>query len=485
MIRAITLLTASLMLSSCSIVTNISLMGEGEDIDIGIKIATIADSQITTEKNSEGNPFRTPLADKFSNWAVRTTTQETLALENLGYFFSDMKNQNPDIVFYLGDGMNSGCKDEADEFFSTLRHSRKELGKPIYFVIGNHDYLATGNQVEPAIRRASCGGEEGSTDKFYYTKKEIIKMTYQFNRESFSSFSDPSIFITFKDNIHPIEAGTTIEESLDDICPGPSQEQHKNGCFYSGIIEYSKGGIQGQIILTDTSDYQDINVKPEVLITEVYGVRGSISWEEGGQTDWINSNLNSSYDDVRIITSHYPIEGLGYTSVYVGRPADLLLKGKNRNLWLSAHTHIEDPDEGPRNNRFAENFYITTVATTAHRNVGSTTDYHPHYSIVESKNRKIEMATFPNFEELQCDSLVSGISLNFNYFPVLGDKTSPEVLIGMTGDYRKEGYSTKNARNNLRKYLDSIEVSERNKHVMCLMYVSAKNERKLRSVQRD
>lgn len=485
MMRIITLLAASLILSSCSLLTNMSLMGEGEDIDIGIKIAMIADSQITTERNSEENPFRTPLADKFSNWAIRTTAQETLALENLSYFLTDMKNQNPDVIFYLGDGMNSGCKDEADTFFSTLRQSREELKKPIYFVIGNHDYLATGNQVEPSIRMASCGGEEGSTDKLYYTKKEVIAIAYKFNRESFSNFNDSSIFVGFKDNIHPSEAGITFEESLDNICTEPSKDQHKNGCFYSGIIEYSKGGIKGQIILTDTSDYQDINVQPEVLVTEVYGIRGSISWKEGGQTDWIEGNLNPSYDDIRIITSHYPIEGLGYTSVYVGRPADLLLKGKNKNLWLSAHTHIEDPEEGPRNNRFAENFYLTTIATTAHRNVGSTTDYMPHYSIVESKNREIEMNTFPSLEELQCNSLVSGIKLSFDYLPVLGDENSTEVLIGLTGDYRKPNYSTNNARNNLRKYLDSIKGSDRKKYVNCLLYVSAKNERELRSVQRD
>ena len=34
-------------------------------------------------------------------------------------------------------------------FFSQLEKSRAELAKPMFFLIGNHDYLATGNQIDP------------------------------------------------------------------------------------------------------------------------------------------------------------------------------------------------------------------------------------------------------------------------------------------------------------------------------------------------
>jgi len=473
-----------LFLFSCSTVSTFKV-DKQHKLNIGLKIATIADTQLTTDKLENEYLFRTRFADKVSNWAIRTTAQEFLALENLGYFFDDMKKLDPDVILYLGDGMNSGCKDEVNDFFAQLEKSRAALGKPIYFVIGNHDYLATGNQTDHEVRVNTCGTGNG-----VYNKGELIAKTDKFNSTSYEKYSDHKIFLSFKDNIGTNDKSSgnsnkpwelAIDKACDEYNPEVQHKDKNFKCFYTGILEYMKNGVKGQIVLTDTSDYRDVVIQPDVKITEFYGTVGGISWESGGQGDWIKKNVNGS-NDVRIVASHYKVDQLGYTDFYTGRPGDLLLKGKNKNLWLSAHTHLEDPNGGMSDHRYA-NKLIFNAKKVHQINVGSTTDYLPHFAVVESNFSGTFKRSYPtkaDYNELQCESLVEGIKLNSSYLPVLHGSRNTRLLLGLTGEYRDSSYKSKNARSNLNKLLNGLPKSERERYARCLLYIGAKAEKTLR-----
>ncbi|MCI5223177.1 MAG: hypothetical protein D3924_11000, partial [Candidatus Electrothrix sp. AR4] len=358
MLRISTTLISLVLLCSCS---NLELTRveqidmEENKIKIGLKIAAIADTQLTTDKLKKEYFFRSRPADLLLNVAIRTTAQEFLALENLKYFLEDIKVLNPDIIVYLGDGMSSGCTDEVEDFFAQLEKSRTSLGKPIFFVIGNHDYLAAGNQSKIEDRLKACGQGNG-----IYTKADLIAKVDRFNSVSFANFNKDNIFINFKDNIGTDAAVRPWETKIEQACNREDPENQHNDsdfrCFYAGIIEYQKNGVKGQIILTDSSDYRDIQIQPEIELTGFYGVRGSMSWEDGGQLNWINENL-SECNDVRIIASHYNIDSLGYSPEYTfDHSGDLLLQEEEKNLWLSAHTHQENPHHARY--RFKEHLFF-------------------------------------------------------------------------------------------------------------------------------
>jgi len=484
MLKISTVLLSLLFLLSCSTVSKLGVR-EQHKLNIGLRIATIADTQYTTDKLEDEYLFRTRFADKVSNWAIRTTAQEYLALDNLGYFFNDMKKLNPDIVFYLGDGMNSGCRDEVDNFFAQLEKARAMLGKPMFFLIGNHDYLATGNQIDPEIRQKTCGNGNG-----VYTKAQLIAKTDKFNTISYNQFNKAKIFVGFKDNIASYNSNHSWEMPINKACnKNNAPDQHKEKsfkCFYTGILQYQKNGVKGQIVLTDTSDYRDIEFQPDVSLTEFYGTVGAISWRGGGQADWIAKNLTGR-NDVRIITSHYKVDQLGYTDFATGKPGQLLLKGKNKNLWLSAHTHIPDPKAGVTNHRYAKNL-VKNVKTVHQINVGSTTDYVPHFAIIESNKKGTFKTSYPTqaqYKALKCDALVKGIKLTPDYLPVLHNVRDTYTLLGLTGQYRDKQYKTKNARANLKKLLGGLSNSDRERYARCLLYVGAQQEKKQKSVQRD
>ncbi|MCI5211540.1 MAG: hypothetical protein D3910_22785, partial [Candidatus Electrothrix sp. ATG2] len=433
-------LIALLLLCSCSsmrIVKIDKINAEDNQIITGLKIAIIADTHVTTGKLDKEFSFRSLLADILVNEATRTTAQEFLTLENLRYFFEDMKEQDPDIVLYLGDGMNSGCKDETETFFSQLEKSRVELDKPVFFVIGNHDYLASGNQTATDVRRETCGENNG-----FYSKAELIAKIDNFNRTSYVNFNKDHILTDFKDNIGTGAVNKSWEIKIDEACNQEDLENQHNDpdfrCFYAGIIKYLKNGVNGQIILTDSSDYRNIKVQPDLDLTELYGVRGSMSWEDHGQVDWINKNVSDS-NDVRVIASHYNIEKLGYYPEYsFDRPGELLLKGENKNLWLSGHTHQEALVT--TGYRFKDSLFFNEK-TVYEINTGSTVDFSPHFTVIESHEKSVHAQSYPtavSYGALQCESLVDSINLNSGYETVLTGSEGTRVQLGLTGDDRKK-----------------------------------------------
>ncbi|MDF2446507.1 MAG: hypothetical protein K0S46_1743 [Moraxellaceae bacterium] len=442
-----------------------------------LRIAVIADTQVTSKEATSNYLFRTPFADRVVNVAMRTTAQEVLAAEHLGYMLDSLGQQSPDLVLYLGDGANSGCDDEIDQFFTVLAAARDRLKAPVFFVVGNHDYLATGNQAAPSMRALACKGGG------YVTKAELVARTAQFNSESWQRYA----------------AGNTgllgFEDSLESVmrrpgkgCLAEEEGQQEQFCFYAAVLKVNSAGRTGDIILADSSDYSDVVVQPRIGrsdLAQIAGKRGSISWSRGGQTEWINDHASKAASaDFRIIATHYPSGDLSWNRFWTGRPGDLMLgqgveaSSPKKNLWLSAHTHVSTPGEKIVSLSF-ENHDGSDRKDYEEINVGSTTDHIPHAAIVDvapDAIRKYPVRSRTVEQQHECRQMINSIRLADSYVsPRRGQSVA--LRLGMTKAYRKRAYQPEVARRNIEMFLaEPGHASEREKWVRCLLTEAARVE---------
>ena len=444
----------------------------GESLRIGV----IADTQVTTAEKTSGYLFRTMRADALQNVAVRTTAQEKLSVEHMGYMLTDLASHAPDVILYLGDGANSGCLDEIDAFFGKLESVREHATVPIFFSVGNHDYLATGNQASPDQRKLACGG------KPYVDKAKLVAKTAEFNRGSWERYARKAgVMTSYTDSL----AAVTGRSGRG--CNAAEASQHVDGCFYAAVLGFSKGGHTGHLVLVDTSDYRDLKFNPAIpggrpTWLEGRGLRGGVSYQSGGQNAWILDALGAGNGD-RFFASHYPTKDLNWANFASGRLGDLMSPA-GLNVWLSAHTHEKNPGAPAR-----RNLYYKVPGSKEPRsapydeiNVGSTTDYRSHSVIVEvaeGRAGKSPVLALAEEQRAACKAWLKGLSLNAGYgYPVAG-VDDVAVRLGLTVAYRKPGYDDKAARANLDRLLDAAGAS-REQRVRCLMDTAAKAESKAR-----
>lgn len=451
--------------------STLSPVAGGESLRIGL----LADTQVTTKEATSGYLFRTMHADAVENVAVRTTAQEALAVEHMRYLLRDVVASQPDVVLYLGDGANSGCLDELDAFFGALGDERARSAVPVFFVVGNHDYLATGNQASPDQRTLACGG------KSHVDKATLVARAAAFNRESAAMAQAAGVVTGYTDSLPAVtaEAGKG--------CRSSEAAQHTSGCFYAAVLALDKHGRTGDLVLVDTSDYRDLGFNPAVpggpTWMEFRGLRGGVSYKAGGQNAWILGALGSTAKDTRFFASHYPTADLNWKNLPSGRLGDLLAT-HGSNVWLSAHTHEKDPQAPAR-----RGLYYTGFGGTGGRsplfdeiNVGSTTDYQAHGAIievVEGQARKFPLPAMATEGRAACRTWLAGLPLDAGYgSPLPGTQPIP-VRLGLTVDYRKPGYDTDVARDNLERLLDTASsTGQREQWVRCLMDTAADAERK-------
>ena len=341
------------------------------------RIGVLADSQITSLLGTFNYGMRRKMADRVASVAIRPPAVEYLAPLMLQRFLDEMKKQKVDLILYLGDGVNSGCTDELNKFFGVLEQARADKGPPSYFVMGNHDYLGTGNQTRMAIRSKLCAADGVINPP--ETKEQVIKRMELHNKAS------AAMDTNFALATETVRTGHTASKK----CPGDDTGQYTT--YHVGVLK-SKTGTPVDILLADSSDYRDVTFKANAGIgcegIGVWGAKGSMSFGTHDETPSQISTLQKMANPdakYRLVVSHYWPANMNMLlrfnssgSLLRDDMIRLMAKGQ-KNVWISGHTHIDAPVTD-----------IVKVGETLSKdkgvfdalNVGSTTDFHPHGLIV-------------------------------------------------------------------------------------------------------
>ncbi len=338
------------------------------------RFAVVSDSQFNTLHSSYRSIYRRRPLDRFIDVAIRPPALDLVSHFLLRSILGKQVEAGAEVIFYLGDGANNGCQDELvgrrevdgiDGIFTVLRQARARYGVPIFFVLGNHDYLGAGNtSAWLATRHALCNVDRDG-DNAPLTKFEVMREIHAFNRES--AVMQP----------HWRYSDSWDEARLRRACNGGKRDRPRNqhlrrGCYLAARLGDDRDGRE--YLLLDANDYGDV---PASMFFA--GRRGGTSFRRlpgpVAQTRWLVESADPEAT-LRIVLSHYNVDtinaadGRGAAHQRLGR---LLLP--QRSLWLSAHTHHTNvrrfsttlhPERGAGPLRFTE------------INVGSATDWPAH-----------------------------------------------------------------------------------------------------------
>jgi hypothetical protein len=354
---------------------------DAEPVPFPSKIGILADAQITTDKGTYDYGMRSRMADRLSKVAIRTVAQEYFAPLMLERMLKELEKEKVDLILFLGDGANSGCKDELDTVFRILASSRERSGIPTYFVIGNHDYMGAGNQVNLEFRRQLC--DKGDQNNPAQTKAQLIERLIAHNTAS------------AKIDTRFAYSGQLTKADSPDICPGDDLG-HRTMNYVASLSGKTDLTRPVQILLADTSDYRDVTFKANVgyKVCEGiggWGLKGSMSFNmhdgKSSQIAMLLSMANPS-GQYRIMASHY--SPLHFNAIYPWGSSPSLVKdalgnllSDGENVWLTAHTHTERPK--------VENYAVGKRFSGKHGNfiginVGSTTDFNSHALVIAAKD---------------------------------------------------------------------------------------------------
>ena len=302
-----------------------------------VRIGVLADAQITSMKGKFNYGMQSKQADHFSGVAIRTVAQEYLAPLMLERMLKELEKERVDLILFLGDGANSGCKDELETVFRLLAESRKRSGIPSYFVIGNHDYLGTGNQVKLQVRALQC--DRGGQDNPAQTKVQLIERVINHNTQS------AAIDKGFAYSGHMVQAadpGRCIGDDLGQLTT----------YYVASLLGKTEATKPVQLLLVDTSDYRDVTFKANLSLKQCegiggWGTKGSMSFRGIGKQDpQIGTLVKFAVPGTqyRLLASHY--SPLHFNAVYPWAISPSLVKDElekllsdGENIWLTAHTH--------------------------------------------------------------------------------------------------------------------------------------------------
>lgn len=338
-------------------------------------IGLVADSQFNTLNPSGWNLWRRGPSDWFLDVAIRPPALDYTSHYLLRSIIAKQIDAGAEVIFYLGDGANNGCQDELvgrhdvdgiDGIFTVLRQARARYRRPIFFVLGNHDYLGAGNGSGVlATRQALCNATRTGRNA-PLTKLDVIGLIHAFNAES--AALDPRW--DYRDNFDA--------HALARACNGgrglrPRNQHLRRGCFLAGRL--LDRGTSREYLLLDSNDYVDVPASRLFA-----GRRGALSFhdDEGSlsQVSWLVAHGDPDAR-LRILLSHYDVATINADDdrgPYHDRLAPLIRE--RRTLWLSAHTHW--PEARARDHAFGRRkrrVHATEI------NLGSATDY-PAYGLL-------------------------------------------------------------------------------------------------------
>lgn len=344
------------------------------------RIGVVADSQFNTLNTSYRSIYRKRPADIFIDVAIRPPALDLTSHYLLRAILDKQARAGAEVIFYLGDGANNGCQDELvgrsdvdgiDGIFTVLRQARARYRVPIFFVLGNHDYLGAGNtSALMSTRHALCNTTRAGRNA-PLTKFEVMQLTHAFNAEN----AELGPRWEYDDNW---DAKQTARACNGGERRAPRNQHMRRGCYLAGRVVDT--ALASEYLLVDANDYSDV---PASMFFA--GRRGGASFrgwrKRKSQVEWLRAASDRTAP-LRVILSHYNLrtinasDGQGRAH---GRLARLVLPG--RTLWLSAHTHsptIQTFDQALRPTLGAAPVRFKEV------NIGSSTDWPAHAIVADA-----------------------------------------------------------------------------------------------------
>ena len=460
----------NLVLSGAALNTHIP-----EDV---LKIGVVADSQLQSRETLAANvlALRGKFEDSINDVAIRPPALDWSARAMLRAQLGQLAQSKVSAIFYLGDGANNGCTDEFSAGYAPkstvlpnkkgilalLDEFRRPAKIPVFFVLGNHDYLGAGNTSYDEQRKTLCGHSAGNPN-LPLTKYQVIEMVDRFNRENHSLHAAPSETADqwiYRSNFNA--QGATGTKTL---CEKSPRHHRNRGCYLAATVGRNLGGRYVEMLLLDSNDYDDVT-ESKVFGKEFEGLRGAMSFrDEAGQsipsqTKWFEDN-SAPGATMRIAMMHYDLGALqkslpvmGYVSskaqkfanIFTAAPAagaesPLRTRKQDSAYVLSAHTHAKEI--GNITTQFKvkcklwypdckgkQSFLVREI------NTGSTTDVSNYATIFGLQPREAGRVTDLLFERLsadrqQCDR-VNAVVANHMFRNPVGGVEKGWAAIGVT-----------------------------------------------------
>ncbi len=375
-------------------------------------IGIVADSQLQTRlQNAPVTLWRDARSDTYlEDVTIRPPALDWSARYLLEAHLGRLARDGAKVIFFLGDGANNGCHDEFLNGFRPardvpendrgvlrlLQDFRQKSKIPVYFVLGNHDFLGAGSSSQvKKVRRPLCDDEPAKPDSNPpLSRYEVIEAIDAFN-------SGNAAFATG----FSADYVSTFGPAMRDRCLGgatpPVKNEHRRpGCHYAAVLDYPDSRAPlAQFLLVDTTDYVDVMpFKP--LGKQMESVRGATSFRGPlSQNEFFRRHLDRVRKDIplRFALMHYPVGSLTLRKVpwigkLIGMPGysqrflDLFVAkaqdGAQPSLRqldgfvLSGHTHEPTAPRLTPYRAFVGRYSIGEL------NVGSTTDYPNHAALV-------------------------------------------------------------------------------------------------------
>lgn len=405
-------------------------------------IGIVADSQLQTRvQNAEIPIWRDARSDTYlEDVTIRPPALDWSARYLLEAHLKRLVQGGAKAIFFLGDGANNGCHDEFLNGFGTrakmeendrgvlrlLEDFRLESGVPVYFVLGNHDFLAAGStsQVKSA-RRPLCDDEPNKPGANQpLSRYEVIKAIDEFNRAN-AGFADG-----FAADYVSTFGSEMRQHCLGSNAPPIKNEHRRRGCHYAAVLDFPNSRAPvAQFFLVDTTDYVDVMpFKP--FGKQLESVRGATSFKSPlSQTAFFRRHADrAGRIPLRFALMHYPVNALtlrrapivgkllgvpGYSQrfldLFVADPGDGAPPRLRQQdgFVLSGHTHE------PAEPRLTDYKAFGGLYSIGELNVGSTTDHPGHAALVRVARPAGARATLEyrvvQLSEDECDPVYAAI----------------------------------------------------------------------------
>lgn len=368
-----------------------------------LSIGVVADSQFQTLGNFENVlGYRGRFEDAAVWVSIRPPVLDAAARSLLRTHLETLRSRGAKAIFFLGDGANNGCHDEfsvdsanpgEEGVLRILDEFRTASRIPVYFVLGNHDFLGAGSTSQSRRREVFCKETRKGRSNWALSKLDVIRAVDIFNRKN-------------------VFEGWRYHSSLGDgmatarSCGNnPDLQPRTHGCYLAARVDYIHAGSAIQFLLLDTNDWVDVS-RSGLGYIDQEGLRGAMSFydddrfELPSQTRWFELNASEPVA-MRVAMTHYNVSALqkkvpflGAVANYTQRFMDLFTApGMRRAVKqdaayvISAHTHRPMHRERTttirvRCDKTEDGCAPTQRFSIEELNVGSTTDFSNYSTLV-------------------------------------------------------------------------------------------------------